>query len=81
MKLENEMKDVLIESLNLDKTKDLECVGVRKFGPKMFFVLLKNGEQYIARTPFKGNQIRFYILKHFQEIVDDFCTVLWKWRS
>lgn len=74
MKLEKEMKDIVIESLNLDKTKDLEYVGVRKFGPKMFFILLKNGKQYIGCIPFKSNQIRFYTIKYFQEIVDDFCT-------
>ena len=74
MKLEKETKDILIESLNLDKIKDLECVGIRKFGPKMFFILLKNGKQYIGCIPFKSNQIRFYTIKYFQEIVDDFCT-------
>lgn len=74
MKLEKEMEDILIESLNLDKTKDLECVGVRKFGPKMFFILLKNGKQYIACIPMKNNQIRLYNLNYFEEIADDFCT-------
>ena len=74
MKLEKEMKDILIESLNLDKTKDLECVGVRKFGPKMFFILLKNGKQYVACIPIRNNQIKFFILNHFEEIEDDFCT-------
>lgn len=74
MKLEDKIKDLLFKSLCLDETKDLEYVGVRKFGPKMFFILLKNGKEYIACIPFKSNQIRFYTLKYFQEIVDDFCT-------
>ena len=74
MKLEKETKDILIESLNLDKTKDLECVGVRKFGPKMFFILLKNGKKYVGCIPFRNNQIRFYAIKYFEEIEDDFCT-------
>lgn len=74
MKLENKIKDLLFKSLCLDETKDLEYVGVRKFGSKMFFILLKNGKEYIACIPFKSNQIRFYTLKYFQEIVDDFCT-------
>ena len=74
MKLENKIKDLLFKSLSLDETKDLEYVGVRKFGPKMFFILLKNGKEYVACIPFKNNQIRFYTLKYFQEIVDDFCT-------
>lgn len=74
MKLDNKIKDLLIKSLNLDETKNLEYIGVRKSGPKMFFILLKNGKEYIACIPFKSNQIRFYTLKYFQEIVDDFCT-------
>lgn len=74
MKLEDKIKDLLFKSLCLDETKDLEYIGVRKFGPKMFFILLKNGKEYIACIPFKSNQIRFYTLKYFQEIVDDFCT-------
>ena len=74
MKLEKEMKDIIIESLNLDKTKDLKCIGVRKFGPKMFFILLKNGKQYVTCIPLKSNQIRFYTLNRFEEIADDFCT-------
>lgn len=74
MKLDNEIKDLLIKSLSLDETKNLEYIGVRKSGPKMFFILLKNGKEYIACIPFKSNQIRFYTLKYFQEIVDDFCT-------
>ena len=74
MKLESKIKDLLIESLNLDKTKDLEYIGVRKIGPKMFFILLKNGKKYIGCIPFRNNQIRFYTIKYFQEIVDDFCT-------
>ena len=74
MKLSKEMKDILIESLNLDKTKDLECVGIRKFGPKMFFILLKNGKQYVACIPLKSNQIRLYNLNYFEEIAGDFCT-------
>lgn len=74
MKLSKEMKDIIIESLNLDKTKDLKCIGVRKFGPKMFFILLKNGKQYVACIPLKSNQIRFYTLNRFEEIADDFCT-------
>lgn len=74
MKLENKIKDLLFKSLCLDETKDLEYVGVRKFGPKMFFILLKNGKEYVACIPFKNNQIRFYTVKYFQEIVDDFCT-------
>lgn len=74
MKLEKEMKDIIIESLNLDKTKDLECVGVRKFGPKMFFILLKNDKKYVGCIPFRNNQIRFYTIKYFEEIADDFCT-------
>lgn len=74
MKLDNRIKDLLIKSLSLDETKNLEYIGVRKSGPKMFFILLKNGKEYIACIPFKSNQIRFYTLKYFQEIVDDFCT-------
>ncbi len=74
MKLESKVKDLLIESLNLDKTKDLEYIGVRKIGPKMFFILLKNGKKYVGCIPFRNNQIRFYTIKYFQEIVDDFCT-------
>lgn len=74
MKLDNKIKDLLIKSLSLDETKNLEYIGVRKSGPKMFFILLKNGKEYIACIPFKSNQIRFYTLKYFQEIVDDFCT-------
>lgn len=74
MKLDNKIKDLLIKSLNLDETKNLEYIGVRKSGPKMFFILLKNGKEHIACIPFKSNQIRFYTLKYFQEIVDDFCT-------
>lgn len=74
MKLDNEIKDLLIKSLSLDETKNLEYIGVRKSGPKMFFILLKNGKEHIACIPFKSNQIRFYTLKYFQEIVDDFCT-------
>lgn len=74
MKLDNRIKDLLIKSLSLNETKNLEYIGVRKSGPKMFFILLKNGKEYIACIPFKSNQIRFYTLKYFQEIVDDFCT-------
>lgn len=74
MKLEKEIKDTIIESLNLDKTKDLKCVGVRKFGPKMFFILLKNDKQYVACIPIKSNQIKFFTLNYFEEIKDDFCT-------
>lgn len=74
MKLEKEMKDIIIESLNLDKTEDLECVGIRKFGPKMFFILLKNGKQHVACIPIKSNQIRLYNLNYFEEIAGDFCT-------
>lgn len=74
MKLESKVKDLLIESFNLDKTKDLEYIGVRKIGPKMFFILLKNGKKYVGCIPFRNNQIRFYTIKYFQEIVDDFCT-------
>lgn len=74
MKLDNKIQDLLIKSLSLDETKNLEYIGVRKSGPKMFFILLKNGKEYIACIPFKSNQIRFYTLKYFQEIVDDFCT-------
>lgn len=74
MKLEDKIKDLLFKSLCLDETKDLEYIGVRKFGQKMFFILLKNGKEYIACIPFKSNQIRFYTIKYFQEIVDDFCT-------
>lgn len=74
MKLDNRIKDLLIKSLSLDETKNLEYIGVRKSGPKMFFILLKNGKEHIACIPFKSNQIRFYTLKYFQEIVDDFCT-------
>lgn len=74
MKLDNKIKDLLIKSLSLDETKNLEYIGVRKSGPKMFFILLKNGKEHIACIPFKSNQIRFYTLKYFQEIVDDFCT-------
>lgn len=74
MKLKKEMKDILIESLNLDKTEDLKCVGIRKFGPKMFFILLKNGKQYVACIPIKSNQIRFFTLNYFEEIAGDFCT-------
>lgn len=74
MKLEDKIKDLLFKSLCLDKTKDLEYIGVRRFGPKMFFILLKNGKEYIACIPFKNNQIRFYTVKYFQEIEDDFCT-------
>ena len=74
MKLESKVKDLLIESLNLDKTKDLKYIGVRKIGPKMFFILLKNGKKYVGCIPFRNNQIRFYTIKYFQEIVDDFCT-------
>lgn len=74
MKLEDKIKDLLFKSLCLDETKDLEYIGVRTFGSKMFFILLKNGKEYIACIPFKSNQIRFYTLKYFQEIVDDFCT-------
>lgn len=74
MKLENKIKDLLFKSLCLDETKDLEYIGVRKFGPKMFFILLKNGKKYVGCIPFRNNQIRFYTIKYFQEIVDDFCT-------
>lgn len=74
MKLEKEVKAILIESLSLDKTKDLKCIGIRKFGPKMFFILLKNGKQYVACIPIKSNQIRFFTLNYFEEIAGDFCT-------
>lgn len=74
MKLEKKVKDIVIEYLGLCKDKDLEYIGIRKFSPNMFFILLKNGEKYISCIPLKNNRIRFYTIKNFKEIGDDSCT-------